>query len=300
MVRTHPGLARLRERYDAILIDLDGTLLDGAARLTPRAVAAVKALERAGLTVMLCTGRSLAGSRRIHRDLGLATPLVAYNGAWIGPADGPPVVRDPIPDLHVPHVTDTEARACFSFRHHGESKFTAPAAHAHYPRVSAWYENVVEVPGAAHLPQGDLMRVSLFFESHGHVEAAWEALPGGARGALHRETFPLSIFPDFADCPLVLCEVQKAGRGKAAALDFLAQRHGITAARTIAVGDQTNDVRLLGEAGLAVAMGNAVRAALDVADVVIGHHAEEGFAGWVEAGAPHPGADPGVRPAAAS
>lgn len=287
-MRTNPGLARLRERYDAILIDLDGTLLDRAARLTTRAVAAIRALEEAGLTVLLCTGRSLAGSRRIHKELALATPLVAYNGAWIGPVEGPPLVRDPIPDLHVPHVTDTEARACFSFRHQGEHKFTAEADHAHYPRVRAWYENVIVVPGAAHLPADDLMRVSLFFESRGHVEEAWDALPGGARGALHRETFPLAIFPDFEDSQLVLCEVQKAGRGKAAALDFLAAHHGIDAARTIAVGDQTNDVRLLREAGLAVAMGNAVPEARAVSHLVIGHHAEDGFAGWVEAGAPQP------------
>jgi ribonucleotide monophosphatase NagD (HAD superfamily) len=62
------GLERLRERYDAILIDLDGTLLDGAGRLSARSVAAVRALEAAGLTPIVCTGRSVPGTRRIHRD----------------------------------------------------------------------------------------------------------------------------------------------------------------------------------------------------------------------------------------
>jgi Cof subfamily protein (haloacid dehalogenase superfamily) len=283
-----PGLARLRERFDAILIDLDGTLLDAGARLTPRSTAAVKALERAGLTVLLCTGRSLPGTRRIHRDLGLTTPLVAYNGAWIGPVEGPAVVRHPIPDDHVRHVCDTEARALFSFRHQGEHKFVAPAAHQHFPRVSAWYENVVHVPGAAHLPSDDLMRVSLFFETHADIDSAWQALPPAARGMLHRETFALSIFPDFSDCPLVLCEVQKAGRGKAAAYDFLNASCGIPAGRIVAVGDQLNDLAMLREAGLAVAMENAVPEALAAAHLVIGHHAREGLAAWIESGAPFP------------
>lgn len=285
-----PGLARLRERFDAILIDLDGTLLDAGARLTPRTAAAVKALERAGLSVLLCTGRSLQGTRRFHKDLGLTTPLVTYNGAWIGPAEGPAVVRHPIPDDHVPHVTSTEARALFSFRHRDDHKFVAPATHEHFPRVSAWYENVVHVPGAAHLPSDDLMRVSLFFENRADIDAAWLALPDAARRVLHRETFALSIFPDFADCPLVLCEVQKAGRGKAAAYDFLLERCGIPAARTVAVGDQTNDLGMLREAGLAVAMENAVPEALAAAHLVIGHHAREGVAAWIEAGAPFPDA----------
>ena len=308
-MRTYPGLARLRERFDAILIDLDGTLLDAGAKLTARSAAAVRALERAGLTVVLCTGRSVPGTRRFHRELGLTTPLVAYNGAWIGPVEGPPVVRHPIPDLHVPHVADTEARACFSFRHQGEHKFTTRTAHGHFPRVSAWYENVIHVPGAEHLPIDDLMRVSIFFESREAVDEAWRALPAHARGALHRETFSLSIFPGFEDCPLMLCEVQKAGRGKAAAYDFLASERGISAARTIAVGDQSNDLSMLREAGLAVAMGNAVPEDLAAAHVVIGHHAEEGLAAWIEAGAPCPepraattppgGPERGGRPASA-
>lgn len=282
------GLEHLRERYDAILIDLDGTLLDGAGRLSVRSVAAVRALEAAGLTPIVCTGRSVPGTRRIHRELGLSTPVVAYNGSWIGPVDGAPLVHHPIPTEHTPHVIDTEARACFSYRHHGERKFTAVSDHAHHPRVSAWYENVVHVPQGGVLPAAELMRVSLFFESHDHGDRAWQALPDEARVVLHRETFPLSLFPDFADSHLVLCEVQKKGRGKAAALDFLAEHHGIPAARIVAVGDQTNDLSMLREAGLAVAMGNAVDPLRALAHLVIGHHAEEGFAAWVEAGAPCP------------
>lgn len=290
-----PGLRQLRERYDAVLLDLDGTLLDGTGRLTPRSVAAVRLLERAGLLPIVCTGRSVPGSRRVHRDLGLSSPLVAYNGGWIGPADGPPLRYHPIDDAHVPHVADTERRASFSFRHQGETKYTAPAAHAHFDRVRGWYENVVQVESHGELPSTDLMRVSLFFDDAEATEAAWTALPGHARERLHRETFPLSLFPDFPDSPLVLCEIQRRGRGKAAALDFLAEHLGIPPARTVAVGDQLNDLPMLREAGLAVVVENAVPEARALAHLVIGHHADEGLAAWVEAGAPCPEA----RPAAA-
>lgn len=287
-MRIPPGLANLRERFDAVLIDLDGTLLDGAGRLTPRSVAAVRALAAAGLLPIVCTGRSVPGSRRLHRELGVDTPLVAYNGGWIGPRDGPPERYHPIDDAHLEHVEATERRASFAFRHHGESKYAAPAGHADFQRVSGWYENVVHLPGHDLLPRRDLMRVSLFFESAAEGDHAWQALPEAARGALHRETFPLAIFPDFPDSSLVLCEVQKKGRGKAAALDFLAERFGIPASRTVAVGDQMNDLAMLREAGLAVVVENAVPAAREQAHLVIGHHAAEGFAAWVEDGARFP------------
>lgn len=290
----HPGLQQLRERHDAVLVDLDGTLLDGRGHLTARTVAAVHALEQAGLRVLVCTGRSIAGARRIHRDLGLATPVVAYNGSWIGPLDGPPVVFHPIHDEHLAHLEAAEQRAAFVFRHHGESKFTRATQHAHHVRVASWYENVVHVPEGTPLPGGDLLRVSLFYDSAEQGEEAWDALVPPARAHLHRETFPLAMFPDFTDSHLVLCEVQRKGRGKAAGLDFLQEHHGIPPQRVVAVGDQTNDIPMLREAGLAVAMGNAVRPLRELAHLVIGHHAEEGFAAWVEAGAPHPEPTPGL------
>jgi hydroxymethylpyrimidine pyrophosphatase-like HAD family hydrolase len=51
----------------------------------------------------------------------------------------------------------------------------------------------------------------------------------------------------------------------------------------VAVGDQQNDVPMLLHAGLAVAMGNAIPAARDVADLVIGDHREDGLAKWLDA-----------------
>lgn len=282
------GLDLLRARHDAVLVDLDGTLLDGRGHLTARTVAAVRALEEAGLHVLVCTGRSIAGARRIHGDLGLRTPVVAYNGSWIGPLDGQPVVFHPIHDEHLVHLEAAERRAAFTFRHHGESKFTRASSHAHHVRVASWYENVVHLPEGTPLPARELVRVSLFYDTPEQGEEAWDALPAAVREHLHRETFPLAMFPDFTDSHLVLCEVQRKGRGKAAGLDFLQEHHGIPPQRVVAVGDQTNDIPMLREAGLAVAMGNAVRALRELAHLVIGHHAEEGFAAWVESGAPHP------------
>jgi hydroxymethylpyrimidine pyrophosphatase-like HAD family hydrolase len=280
------GLDALRERFDAFLVDLDGTLLDGRAKLTERTTRAVRRLVDAGFEVVLCTGRSAAGTRRIHAALGLPTPFVSYNGAWIGRPGETPWRCEPIPDHLLPHVACTERRARFSFRHHDERKYTSPSDHGEHAKVAGWYENVVHVRDPRELPSRNLMRVSLYFDGDVGPEDAWGALEPDARGALHRETFPLRIFPEFPESSLVLCEVQGKSRGKAEAFEWLRRERGISAERTIAVGDQANDLPMLAVAGLAVVTANAVDAARREADLVIGHHAEEGFAAWVEAGAP--------------
>jgi hydroxymethylpyrimidine pyrophosphatase-like HAD family hydrolase len=273
-----------RDRYDAFLVDLDGTLLDGQGTLDDGSRTAVARLLDAGYVVVIATGRSRAGTQEIHRALGLSTEACCYNGSWIGRFDGePPFHYAPIPDDLVPGLLPLERRARHRFRHHGDHKYTSRCGDASHQRIARWFTKVVEVDedGGGRLPDRDLVRVSAFFDDLGATEDAWGALPEDARRSLARETFPMAIFPGFEDVSLHLCEVQRKGRGKAEAYRLLADRYGVPASRVVAVGDQQNDLSLLGEAGLAVSMGNGVPALREVADLVIGDHREGGFARWI-------------------
>lgn len=287
-----PGLRRLRDRYDAILIDLDGTLLDGLGRLTPRTSAAVRALVDAGFFVMLCTGRSVAGTRPTHEALGLQTPMVTYNGSWIGDGEGDPHHYLPIPDVHMDALIRAEQEAHFAFRHRSEWKYTVMTDHPEHHDVARWFEKVVRAEAHHELPATDLMRMSLFVDERELEMSAfetrfWERMPRHAQGALRIEVFPLSLFPAYEKSAMVLFEIQGQSNGKAEAIDWLGRTQGIPAARTIAIGDHVNDLTMLQGAGLAVTPANGVSEARRLAHVVIGHHASEGLARWVEAGAPH-------------
>jgi Cof subfamily protein (haloacid dehalogenase superfamily) len=70
---------------------------------------------------------------------------------------------------------------------------------------------------------------------------------------------------------------------KAAGMDFLAERLGVSPAQTVAFGDGENDVELLEWAGFAVAVANAHERVLAVADYVCPPVDEEGVAQVVEA-----------------
>ncbi len=298
MIRSGPDLERLRERFDAVLFDLDGTLLDDAGDLTRRTRAAVRRLVDAGMTVVLCSGRSPHGIVDVHADLGLDTGIVAYNGAWIGPAGGSPEARIELPASRIEDLRTVEEEAAFAFRHGESSMWTVKTRHADHPSVISWYRNVRYADGWHAAPNDGLLRLTMFFEGAdaGRTEEAplheiaWNRLPSHAHADLRREQFPLSLFPAYRRSTLHLVEVQAASRGKAEAFPWLLRRHGISAARTIAVGDHVNDLPMHEAAGLAVAMGNAVPAVRAAADVLIGANDEEGIARWIEAGAPLPDA----------
>ena len=286
-----PRLQHLRDRYDAILLDLDGTLLDADAQLTPRTADAVRALAETGLFVLLCTGRSVAGTRQHAETLGLGAPVVTYNGSWIGIPGEEPLHYIGIPNEHLDLLLRAERTADFVFRHRAEEKYTVMTDHPEHVLIAEWFANVQRLDSIDDLPAQDLMRLSMFFDgreaTEEHVRAAvWDALPSTVRASLRLEAFPLNVFPNYEDSTLLLFEVQGGSQGKAEALDWLESAHGIPRRRVIAVGDHRNDLTMLAEAGLAVGMGNGVPEVHALADVVIGHHALEGVAAWLEQGAP--------------
>ena len=65
------------------MTDVDGTLTDASRRLDPRALEELRALEDAGVPVLLATGNVLPVALALYRSLGLSGPIVAENGGMI-------------------------------------------------------------------------------------------------------------------------------------------------------------------------------------------------------------------------
>lgn len=66
-----------------LAVDIDGTLLGGDGQVSPRNLAALKAAERAGMEVVVATGRRHSYAMRVLRGLGLReqNALISSNGA---------------------------------------------------------------------------------------------------------------------------------------------------------------------------------------------------------------------------
>ena len=79
-----------------------------------------------------------------------------------------------------------------------------------------------------------------------------------------------------------ILEFLSPGSGKWPTLRRLAARAGIAPEEIAAVGDDDNDVEMIREAGLGIAMGNAVAAARAAADVVVRSNAEGGVVEAIE------------------
>jgi hydroxymethylpyrimidine pyrophosphatase-like HAD family hydrolase len=75
-----------------------------------------------------------------------------------------------------------------------------------------------------------------------------------------------------------MCEIAPVGVTKWTGILALAKEWGIRAAEIVAVGDDVNDLPMIREAGLGIAMGNARPEVQAEADVVVGTNDAGGLA----------------------
>ena len=66
-----------------IVLDLDGTLLTDEKVISDKTKLTLKKAEEKGHHIMIATGRPYRASEVYYRQLGLKTPIVNFNGAFV-------------------------------------------------------------------------------------------------------------------------------------------------------------------------------------------------------------------------
>ena len=257
-------------RYDALLLDLDGTLLNSDERIPAPTHAALLAAREAGVVVMTVTGRSLISAQPVMDELRFDTPTVLFNGCavWC------PKERRLIEERTLSNRTNRRVLEWAAARDAQVIVMTATEKLTHAPRTEAERRNFEGFYGMQFAPREELfreytIRLSVLVDDPDSEGVARE-LERAAGELVYVSHFPLSMLPRHRSNPYSAVDAHPPCRGKAEALRLLEERYGIPAERVVAVGDGDNDVPMLRAAGLGVAMGNAEGVALRAADRVIG------------------------------
>ncbi|MTL48850.1 HAD-IIB family hydrolase, partial [Turicibacter sanguinis] len=79
-----------------ICIDMDGTLLMDDHQVSEVDQAAIKAAVKQGVHVAITTGRVYNCARLYAKTIGLTTPIIASNGAFIGGTNGETIYENPL------------------------------------------------------------------------------------------------------------------------------------------------------------------------------------------------------------
>jgi Cof subfamily protein (haloacid dehalogenase superfamily) len=271
-------------RYRLLALDVDGTLLDPYGALTPGAREAVAAARRAGLQVVLCTGRRYRTALPVLRALDLEGSVVVHNGA---------VVKDATSGrtLHGCYLSRELCSEVLELLREGgppmvyldgwpgeEDILTEREREAHpfqteYLRDHATHCGFVSDLGAS-IPDHVIMvsrmgDVGSLRELRERVSRRLGARVG--THLIHNKNYQGVILEFFAP-----------GAGKWPALARVAAEAGVAPEQIAAVGDDANDAELLRRAGLGIAMGNAGEQVRRAADLVVRSNAEGGVIEAIE------------------
>ena len=253
--------------YDLLVCDLDGTLLDDSMALDPVLVEAFHRASERGLAISLATGRMPAAADPYRDQLGVTAPVIYYNGAVVRGADGPDLVS-----LTLPRGALRRAWTVFS---------QAPV-HPVFYRDDRLY-CIAHTLAVRRYCDEEGLRVDVVDDP-----AEFLALGGFIKSLLIGHPKDLDIVrgeltPIVAEHGRLVrtrgdyLEIIPVGASKGAALARLSAHLEVPLDRVVAVGDLENDVEMLREAGLGVAMPHAPAPVRRAADRVAPTAAEGGL-----------------------
>lgn len=254
-----------------IASDLDGTLLGADGQLSDRTVGALRAARDAGIVVVAATGRAPTSSMPRLAPHDVVDHLVASNGSLIHDvATDTTTHRFPIDARHLAQLFAALDAAIDGLAYcweHDDGYGWDPD----FADIAAEHEDL-QGHGPQARPNGDALVTKLMVRHDTLV-----------RGELRDALLPhLPVPLNIGSSGVEFVEVTAVDVHKASALDHLAGTYGIEPTDVVAFGDNLNDIEMLTWAGRGIAVDNAQPAVRDVADHVIGHHADDAVAEFVE------------------
>lgn len=258
-----------------IVLDLDGTLLTDNKTISPRTKQTLLKLKENGHEVMIATGRPFRSSELYYRELGLTTPIVNFNGAF---------VHHPLQTswgvYHSPldiSVAKDIVEACDQFEYHNIIAEVRDDVYVHYHDEKLM--NMFNV-GNPIMKTGDLRNFledsptsMLIHTDSQHVGQIRQHLSD-----VHAELVDHRRWAE----PFHIIEIIKSGLSKAVGLQRVSNYLDIPKDRIIAFGDEDNDLEMLDYAGTGVAMGNAISPVKTVANTITLTNEEDGIAVFLE------------------
>ena len=243
------------------VFDIDRTLIDPeVGEIAPETVAALKQLRAKGIRTAIASGRLFSFLQPEILDIGFDYYIMS-NGCYVADPAGTVLVREALDE------TVLEAFSCqmiredlpFSIRYCMGQRNGNPGCTVQQRMAPIWGKKKFKSkPPKAFLEE--------------YVPQPDES-PICVCGFLPEEHLPdftaqfsqLSFLPVF-ESPM--CDINPAGISKASGIRRVCSLLGIDITETIVFGDDRNDLEMIAEAGIGVAMGGGLSAVIAAADYV--------------------------------
>lgn len=272
-----PELQAKLRRVRLVLMDIDGTLVTSSQEVFGNVASQLRRLRRFAVPFSLATGRTISGSRpiveRLRAEVGMRMPpVINYNGAVMLSAEsGSLVIRHVLDQTSVieavsacreaglwplvyacrDRVADPPLETVYLDQAAPPSVEFNGMATVRLPHIGLVQDDVVAILADA----GDPLSSARVAETLGkHLGTRLRATTSGSR----------------------YIEICSPDATKSFAMKRLASLHHIEVDQVMAIGDNLNDLEMLRDAGVGIAVGNAPDEVKAAADYACSHSSASG------------------------
>lgn len=242
-----------------IAFDMDGTLLNDKKKISFLTKHYLRKLSKKGHKIVLASGRPIRAMQKYYDELGLTTPMICYNGAYLySPKDSS------FPSIEFEFPKEIIIEVINKIRPHIKNVMCEDNDNIwvdkkdEYLDKFFWYKNMNVIYGdlvdTLHKnPMTCIVQTPFEYRNEHEIEKIMEAYPNlCARFWTGSPYFEL-FYKDTS---------------KGSALKKIAEYYHIPKERIIVFGDAENDKEMMGEAGISVAMKNSKEVLLKHASMV--------------------------------
>ena len=255
--------------YKLIAIDLDDTLFDTRKDTPEVNVQALRRLDRAGVHVVLCSGRPTPGMRRLAAELLTEERthyVISYNGAIVEEVEsGREISRDGLPVAAAREIARFARETGLLAQYYHDDEFFVehedPRAEDYKGRSGLPYRIVTPLEDAMDLPSPKMLMQGSPEELPIHLETLRRTADGRWNATISKPYY-LEVLSPTVD--------------KGRAMLALAASLGLAREDLVAIGDSLNDLEMIRDAGMGVAVANAREEVRAEADLVTERAAQEG------------------------
>ncbi len=259
----------------AIITDLDGTLLTPDGTISPANREILKHAMSHGIRVILASGRRYLSTEKFARELDLDEFIIAYSGAWVKKTSAPvPIIQYEMPyDASVEYMREVRGKVDLCGVYLDDTFYVEQKNDCLERYETKSHLKAIEVNDVCEFLMGEKRNPTKIF-----TLAKPEILE--IITTEMRERFEGIL--DFVKSWETYLEVGPIGVSKGSSLLELARRENLNLSNCVFFGDQENDISAMEVVGISVAMGNATQEVKQKATMIAPPNFEDGVAKVLE------------------
>lgn len=267
--------------YKMVCIDMDGTLLSKAKKISEESKEVIKKVHEKGVEIVVTTGRIYNNAEYYSNLLGVKSPVIAANGAIVkSKIDSKIIYENPMNIEECIKLIDLlyEMKLLFHF-YTADGIFCNNAlteiATKLYMTKQVGYESLKI---NYHVIKSKEKWKAFFKEHNNKITKCIVFSVSPEKIVKCKEKLKKLEGIVYFGAGKRSIEINNRGVSKGNAVKALGEKYGIKREEIICIGDNENDLSMIEYAGLGIAMGNAIDSVKEIADYITSSNDDNGVA----------------------